>query len=178
MKKPSLDPKTVIIVVLLLVIAGGAVYIYKHRDTSTGPKRVKVSTDNSEAAGFKSADAKTDKTLPAGTITPSQLAQNNQTYLNKDVKVRGLLHKDTSGQYYIVDQGSTSRPAAFYLTLKGVAASELDKYSIVDGSNGLPADTKTKDVQPVTVIGSFVLDSAPQAGGATSAKLTVAAIQP
>jgi preprotein translocase subunit YajC len=105
---------------------------------------------------------------PSGSITPTQLIQGGSQYINKSVRVYGIITKLASGQYVVVDQTGSQRLAVELSTTKNI---NFEKYADATYKTG-----KTVAVKPATVSGKFTVPPS-QTGQPASASLVVTSVQ-
>src|SRR5688572_28657823 len=105
--KPSKKSIVTIVVIAILSASAGSGITYLalkdkivFRNSSVG--------DNSTTKE-QSSPPELEKTLPAGTLSPTTIAAKPDDYNGKEVKVRGLIVETSDGKYVIVGQ-ETEKP--------------------------------------------------------------------
>ena len=170
--------KPTILVIAVAAIAVGGFVAYEHQQNSLQHRLLhpkKVDVNNLEVKKFTSSKPTIvhDSSLPAGTITPSQLNEKPKDYAGKEVKVRGMIIA-VEDHYAITDQQS-KKPVAFVLESKDPSIN-FKKY--------VPATRpgETTVIKPVTIIGTFNLSPPPAPSGqsqkvASPVSITVTAVE-
>ncbi len=121
-----------IVVVALIVAPWG--YIY----TTRGDNKDIVKIDEIQSRAV-------DQKIPEGTISPHAISIAPQKYVDKEVKIRGLIVETAPGQYSAVSQ-DPNEPLGLKLDF---SKSGVDPNKYANTSK----DTKLKD--PVTVVGKL-----------------------
>lgn len=130
-----------VILVALIVAPWG--YIYATKD------------DNKDLISKSDVKSRVeDQKIPEGTVSPHAISIAPQKYLDKEVKIRGLVVETAPGQYSAVSQ-DTNEPLGLKLDFSksGVDVSKYANTSIKPDTQTSTKEVKVKD--PVTIVGKL-----------------------
>ncbi len=171
MPKPT--NKAIIMTVAATIIGAGAgsgvTYLVMHHQNS---RDIAIRNSGPESADFTNVPTpKQDSALPAGTISPSTIATQPQTYADKDIKVRGRIVESGTNQYSIVGQ-EVDKPLGLRLDF---SKSNVDPKTYTSPAIGTKVDgNKPPMLDPVTVSGKLVKA---EANGFTTYSLVVTSVE-
>lgn len=137
--------KTLSIVIILIVgclVGAGFMYYF-------GPSK-----NNSVEQIENSEKRNLDENIPEDTLSPHVVSTQFQKYVNKQIKVRGLVTATGDDKYIIVSQDpneSIALPLDFSQT--SIDPKTYANPSYANENQSMPGDTKLKD--PVTITGKL-----------------------
>jgi hypothetical protein len=151
---PNFKSKKALLSLAVLVIVCTGLLVYAHFHHGRFTTRTGSSADQKKASEIAPKSALGD--IPAGVLTPNEFNEQSAHYLNKEVRIKGLIIKMSDGSYGLVDAG--------YNDAKGIVLYEatplhLEKYA-ADNNQTATKDhpVNTSKAKPVIVTGTYTTD--------------------